>query len=59
MGSRDTQLELAALSLPGIDVDLWLTGFSVGEIEVVLADSPEPYDEAIPAVSSNSAGLAG
>ncbi len=44
------KLELADLSLPEIDLDLSLTGFSVGEIDVVLADSPDPDDEAIPAV---------
>lgn len=44
------KLELAELSLPEIDIDLSLTGFSVGEIDVVLADSPDPDDEVIPAV---------
>ncbi|WP_174294492.1 DNA-methyltransferase [Alteripontixanthobacter muriae] len=31
-------------------MDLSLTGFSTGEIDVVLADSPDPDDEVIPAV---------
>jgi DNA modification methylase len=44
------KLELADLSLPEIDVDLGLTGFSPGEIDVVLADSADPDDEIIPAV---------
>ena len=44
------KLELADLSLPEIDIDLSLTGFSSGEIDVVLADSDDPDDEVIPAV---------
>ena len=44
------KLELADLSLPDIDIDLGLTGFSPGEIDVVLADTPDPEDEIIPAV---------
>lgn len=44
------KLELAELSLPEIDIDLGLTGFSTGEIDVILADSEDPDDEVIPAV---------
>ena len=44
------KLELADLSLPEIDIDLALTGFSPGEIDVVLAHSADPDDELIPAV---------
>ena len=44
------KLELADLSLPEIDIDLSLTGFSSGEVDVVLADSADPDDEIIPAV---------
>lgn len=44
------KLELADLSLPDVDIDLGLTGFSTGEIDVVLADSDDPDDEVIPAV---------
>lgn len=44
------KLELADLSLPEIDIDLSLTGFSAGEIDVVLGDAPDPDDEVIPAV---------
>ena len=44
------KLELADLSLPEVDIDLSLTGFSAGEIDVVLADSEDPDDEVIPAV---------
>ncbi|GAA4647458.1 DNA modification methylase [Pontixanthobacter gangjinensis] len=47
------KLELADLSLPEVDVDLGLTGFSTGEIDVVLADSDDPDDEVIPAVPEN------
>ncbi len=44
------KLELAELSLPEIDIDLGLTGFSPGEIDVVLSESEDPDDEVIPAV---------
>ncbi len=44
------KLELTELSMPEIDIDLGLTGFSSGEIDVVLADSPDPDDEVIPGV---------
>lgn len=47
------KLELAELSLPEMDIDLGLTGFSPGEIDVVLADSEDPDDEVIPAVPEN------
>ena len=43
------KLELADLSLPGLDVDLGLTGFSSGEIDVILSESTDPDDEVIPA----------
>ncbi|MFZ1741710.1 MAG: DNA methyltransferase [Pontixanthobacter sp.] len=47
------KLELADLSLPEVDIDLGLTGFSPGEIDVVLADSEDPDDEIIPPVPEN------
>jgi DNA modification methylase len=47
------KLELSELSLPEFEIDLGLTGFSSGEIDVVLADSPDPDDEVIPAVPEN------
>jgi DNA modification methylase len=47
------KLELAELSLPEVEIDLGLTGFSPGEIDVVLAESEDPDDEVIPAVPSN------
>ncbi len=53
------KLELSELSLPDIEVDLGLTGFSPGEIDVVLADTPDPDDEVIPAVSENPRVQAG
>jgi len=40
------KLELADLSLPEIDIDLSLTGFSPGEIDVVLEERSEHPDEA-------------
>ncbi|MEL1251184.1 site-specific DNA-methyltransferase [Aurantiacibacter gilvus] len=48
------KLELAELSLPEIDIDLGLTGFSPGEIDVVLSDSDDPADEVIPPVPESS-----
>ena len=53
------KLELAELSVPEVDIDLGLTGFSAGEIDVVLADSPDPDDELIPAVPSEPRVRAG
>ncbi|MHA7819623.1 MAG: site-specific DNA-methyltransferase [Erythrobacter sp.] len=44
------KLELAELSLPEVEVDLGLTGFSPGEIDVVLSESEDPDDEVIPPV---------
>ena len=44
------KLELAELSLPEIDIDLGLTGFSPGEIDVVLSEKVDPDEEVIPAV---------
>ena len=44
------KLELAELSLPEFDIDLGLTGFSPGEIDVVLTDKVDPEEEVIPAV---------
>lgn len=44
------KLELADLSLPDIEIDLGLTGFSSGEIDVLLREANDPDDEAIPAV---------
>lgn len=47
------KLELADLSLPEIDIDLGLTGFSSGEIDVVLAEADDPDDEVIPEVPAD------
>ena len=44
------KLELADLALPEFDIDLGLTGFSPGEIDVILADATDPDDEVIPEV---------
>ena len=44
------KLELAELSLPEFDIDLGLTGFSSGEIDVILTDKVDPEEEIIPAV---------
>ena len=47
------KLELADLSLPEFEMDLALTGFSSGEIDVVLGESADPDDEVIPEVPVN------
>ena len=47
------KLELAELSLPEFSIDLGLTGFSSGEIDVVLGARPDPDDEVIPAVPTD------
>ena len=44
------KLELTDLSMPEFDIDLSLTGFSSGEIDVILKDSDDPDDEVIPEV---------
>jgi len=44
------KLELAELSTLDVEFDLSVTGFSSGEIDVALKGSPDPDDEAIPAV---------
>jgi DNA modification methylase len=44
------KLELGELSLPDFEIDLSITGFASGEIDVILKDSPDPEDEVIPAV---------
>jgi hypothetical protein len=43
------KLELSDLSMAELDVDLSLTGFSTGEIDVILKDGDDPDDEVIPA----------
>ncbi|MXO97319.1 DNA methylase N-4 [Erythrobacter aquimaris] len=53
------KLELADLSLPEIDIDLSLTGFSAGEIDVVLSESEDPDDEVIPEVPIEPCVFAG
>lgn len=44
------KLEIGELATLDVDLDLTLTGFSTGEIDVILADTPDPDDETIPAV---------
>lgn len=53
------RLELGELAMPEIDIDLALTGFASGEIDVILADSPDPDDEVIPAVPRSPRTQAG
>ena len=42
--------EMSDLFLAELDFDISVTGFSVGEIDVLLDDGVDPGDEAIPAV---------
>jgi DNA modification methylase len=44
------KLELGDLSAMELDFDLSLTGFSTGEIDVILKGEPDPDDEVIPAM---------
>jgi DNA modification methylase len=44
------KLELAELGTLDLDFDLSTTGFTTGEIDVILKGSPDPEDEVIPAV---------
>lgn len=46
------KVELADLA---VDIDLALTGFATGEIDVLLEDSVDPDDEVIPAVRTTPA----
>jgi len=44
------QGELGALSSLDLDIDVTLTGFSTGEIDVILRETTDPDDEVIPGV---------
>src|SRR6202165_5393584 len=44
------QLELGELASIDVDIDPALTGFSTGEIDVVLSSAVDPDDEVVPAV---------
>ena len=44
------KLELGELAVLDVDLDLALTGFSSGEIDVILKGPADPEDEVIPAV---------
>ncbi|WP_373085272.1 site-specific DNA-methyltransferase [Sneathiella sp.] len=44
------KLELSELASLDVDMDVTLTGFSTGEIDVILKDQDDPDDEVIPAV---------
>jgi DNA modification methylase len=44
------KIELAELAALDVDFDLSVTGFSAGEIDVVMKAAPDPDDEQIPAV---------
>lgn len=53
------KLELAELSLPEFEIDLSLTGFATGEIDVILKETADPDDEVIPMVPQNPRTQAG
>ncbi|WP_347265456.1 DNA methyltransferase [Nitrobacter sp.] len=44
------QQELGELASIDVDIDPTLTGFSTGEIDVIIASAPDPDDEVIPPV---------
>src|ERR1700726_3700484 len=44
------QLELGELASLDVDIDLTVTGFSTGEIDVILSSAGDPDDEVIPPV---------
>ncbi len=44
------KLELGELAALDVDLDLSLTGFSTGEIDVILEGSADPEDDVVPAV---------
>lgn len=44
------KIELGELATMDIDIDVTVTGFSTGEIDVLLEDEPDPDDEIVPAV---------
>src|SRR6202165_5437307 len=44
------QLELGELGSIDVDIDITLTGFSTGEIDVILTPAVDPDDEVIPPV---------
>jgi hypothetical protein len=48
------KLELGELAVLDVDLDLALTGFSSGEIDVILKGPVDPEDEVIPAVPSEA-----
>jgi DNA modification methylase len=48
------QLELSELASLDVDVDLTLTGFSTGEIDVILTSGADPDDEVIPPVPATA-----
>ncbi|WP_328804920.1 site-specific DNA-methyltransferase [Parasphingopyxis marina] len=43
------KVELAEIAALDVDMDLELTGFSTGELDLILGDGPDPDDEIIPA----------
>lgn len=47
------KMELGELAGLDIDLDLTLTGFSTGELDVLLKDAADPDDEMIPAVPAS------
>ena len=48
------KLELGELAVLDVDLDLALTGFSSGEIDVILKGPADPEDEVIPAVPTEA-----
>lgn len=53
------KVELAELSTIDLDFDLTLTGFSTGELDVILNDNEDPDDDVIPEVPAKPRTRAG
>ena len=49
------KVELAELSTLDLDLDLTVTGFSTGELDVLLGGNEDPDDDVIPPVPDNTA----
>jgi ParB-like chromosome segregation protein Spo0J len=53
------QQELGELASLDVDIDATLTGFSTGEIDVILSSADDPDDEGHPSRSHNTTNEAG
>jgi ParB-like chromosome segregation protein Spo0J len=56
---ENLQLELSELASIDVDIDPTLTGFSTGEIDVILTSASDPDDEVVPPVPTKPRTKAG